>query len=195
MVAKGILTLGYCLLQKAARRVTTYAMADENEPPTALEDEIVPAPTEPERSFAPLILDDVADPAVAQAPPAGSPQRRSPPTGVPSARVDPEMVKEFEQEIDTKVTTGQKRMRWFANHLILFVVGITVAIPLRLTIFEEYHEAFFLVPLAAWVGLLAVHANYALRAMLKRSDKESQIKAVIPPTETEESAGDASNRE
>ncbi len=170
-------------------------MADENDIPGALEDEIVQAPAMPERSFAPLIQDDITPPAEQQAPPEGSPQRRPPPTGVPSARVDPKTVKEFEKEIDTKVITGQKRMRWFANHLILFVIGITVTIPLRLTIFTEPHDAFFLVPLAAWVGLLAVHANYALRAMLKRSDRESQIKAVIPPTETEESAGDASNRE
>ena len=170
-------------------------MADENDNPIAPEDEIVEAPATPERSFAPLNQDDVIAPAERQAPPEGSPKWRPPTTGVPSARVDPEMVKEFEKEIDTKVTTGQKRMRWFANHLILFMIGITVAIPLRLTIYTEFHDAFFLVPLAAWVGLLAVHANYALRAMLKRSDKESQIKVVILPTETEESAGDASNRE
>ena len=170
-------------------------MADENDNPIAPEDEIVEALTTPERSFAPLSQDDVIVPAERQAPPEGSPQRRPPPTGVPSARVDPEMVKEFEKEIDTKVTTGRKRMRWFANHLILFTIGITVAIPLRLTINTELHDAFFLVPLATWVGLLAVHANYALRAMLKRSDKESQIKAVIPPAETEKSAGGASNRD
>ena len=170
-------------------------MADENDNPIAPEDEIVEAPTTPERSFAPLSQDDVIVPAERQAPPEGSPQRRPPPTGVPSARVDPEMLKEFEKEIDTKVTSGQKRMRWFANHLIFFTIGITVAIPLRLTINTELHDAFFLVPLATWVGLLAVQANYALRAMLKRSDKESQIKAVIPPAETEKSAGGASNRD
>ena len=170
-------------------------MADENDNPVAPEDEIVEAPATPERSFAPLSQDYVIAPAERQAPPEGSSQRRPPPTGVPSARVNPEMVKDFEKEIDTKVTTGQKRMRWFANHLILFMIGITVLLPLWLTINTELHDAFFLVPLATWVGLLAVHANYALRAMLKRSDKESQIKAVIPPAETEKSAGDASNRE
>jgi hypothetical protein len=170
-------------------------MADENDNPIAPEDEIVEAPATSERSFAPLSQDDVIAPAERQAPPEGSPQRRPPPTGVPSARVDPEMVKEFEKEIDTKVTTGQKRMRWFGNHLILFMIGITVAIFLQLTIYTELHDTFFLVPLAAWVGLLAVHANYAMRTMLKRSYKESQIKAVIPPTETEESAGDGSSRE
>ncbi|MCH7937984.1 MAG: hypothetical protein IH994_12990 [Proteobacteria bacterium] len=173
-------------------------MADENEPPGALpgalEDEIVQAPATPERSFAPLSQDDITAPAKTQAPATG-PQRRPPPRGMPSARVDPDMVKEFEQEIDTKVTTGRKRMRWFANHLILFVAVITAAIPLRLTIYAEFHDAFFLVPLGTWVGLLAFHANYALRPMLKRSEKESQIKAIIPTTETGESAGDASNRE
>ena len=79
--------------------------------------------------------------------------------------------------------------------MILFVAGMAAAIPLRLTVFEEYHDAFFLVPLAAWVGLLAFHANYALRPVLKRSGKESHIKAVIPPTKSEGSAGDASNRQ
>ena len=170
-------------------------MADENDTPGALEDEIIQAPAAPERTFAPLIQDDITAPATPQATPEGSPQRRGPPRGVPSARVNPEMVKEFEEEIDTKVTSGQKRMRWFANHFILFVAGIEGAIPLRLTVFDEYHNAFFLVPLAVWVGLLALHANYALRPVLKRSGKESHIKAVIPPTETEESSGDASNRE
>ena len=170
-------------------------MADKNDTPGALEDEIIHAPATPERSFAPLSQDDITAPATRQANPDGSPQRRRPPRGMPSARVAPDMVKEFEEEIDTKVTSGRKRMRWFANHLILFVAGMAAAIPLRLTVFEEYHDAFFLVPLAAWVGLLALHANYALRPVLKRSGKESQIKAVIPPTETEKSSGDASYRE
>ncbi len=195
VVSKGLLALGYCLLHNPARRVTTYGMADENDAPGALEDEIIQAPATPERNFAPLSQDDITAPATPQAAPDGSPQRRRPARGMPSARVDPEMVKEFEEEIDTKVTSGRSRMRWFANHFILFVAGMAGAIPLRLTVFDEYHDAFFLVPLAAWVGLLAFHANYALRPMLKRSGKESQIKAVIPPTENEESTGDASNRE
>lgn len=169
-------------------------MADENDIPRALEDEIVHAPATPERSFVPLSQDDITAPAQPQAP-AKRPRRRPPPRGVPPARVDPDMVKEFKEEIDTKVTTGRKRMRGFANHLTLFMAGIAGAIPLRLTVFEEYHEAFFLVPLAAWVGLLAFHANYALRPMLRRSGKESQIKAVIYPSETGESAGGVSNRE
>ena len=172
-------------------------MADENDtpgaPPGALEDEIVRAPATPERSFAPLIQDDIIAPATPRSASDGSPQKRRR-SGMPSARVDPEMVKEFEQEIDTKVNTGRGRMRWFANHLILFAAGIAGAVPLRLTVFDEFHDAFFLLPLAAWVGLLAFHANYALRPVLKRSDKESQIKAIIP-TETEESANGASNRE
>ncbi|MAF96433.1 MAG: hypothetical protein CMM60_11860 [Rhodospirillaceae bacterium] len=122
-------------------------MADENDIPGALEDEIVHAPAKP----------------------------RAP------ARVDPDMVKEFKQEIDAKVAIGHKRMRGLANHLTFFVAAIAAVIPLRLTVFEEYHEAFFLVPLAAWVGLLAFHANYALRPILRRSGKESRIKAVIQP--------------
>ena len=158
-------------------------MADENDNPIAPEDEIVEATATPERSFAPLSQDDVIAPAERQAPPEGSPQRRPLPTGVPSARVDPEMVKEFEKEIDTKVTTGQKRMRWFANHLILFVVGIAVVIPLRLTIWTDYHNAFFYVPIGAWVGLLAIHARYAMGPLLRRSRRESQIKAVIPASD------------
>jgi len=90
------------------------------------------------------------------------------------------VVKEFEEEIVTKVATGQKRMRWFANHIILFVVGIAVAISLKLSIYTDLEDAFFLVPLAAWVGLLAIHANYAMNPILKRSSKEGELKAVIP---------------
>ena len=35
-------------------------------------------------------------------------------------------------------------------------------------------------PLAAWVWLLAFHDNFVKRSMLKRSEKKSQIKAVVP---------------
>jgi divalent metal cation (Fe/Co/Zn/Cd) transporter len=97
------------------------------------------------------------------------------------------MVQEFEQEIDSKVDTGRKRMRWFANHLILFVVGIAVAVSLKLSLYADVENAFFYVPLGAWVGLLAVHANYAMNPMLKRSSKESELKAVIPPSESGDS--------
>jgi hypothetical protein len=158
-------------------------MADENQPPGALpgalEDEIIHAPATSKRGFVPLSQDDINAPANPRAP----------------ARVDPDMVKAFKEEIDTKVTIGRKRMRGLANHLTFFMAGIAGAIPLRLTVFEEYYEAFFLVPLAAWGGLLAFHANYALRPILRRSGLESQIKAAIYPSETGQSADDASNRE
>ncbi len=139
----------------------------------------------PERSFEPLA--DVPPDAPVGAEPAKQPQKRGPARGVPSARVDPDVVKEFEEEIDSKVTTGRKRMRWFANHIILFVVGIAVAVSLKFSIYEDLEFAFFLVPLGAWVGLLAVHANYAMGPMLRRSEKESQLKAVVPPNDSENS--------
>ncbi len=99
---------------------------------------------------------------------------------MPTARVDPGMVREFEEEIDTKVKSGTSRMRWFANHLILFVAGMAAIIPLRVTILTDYHDAFFYVPIGVWVALLALHARYAMGPLLKRSRRASQIKAVVP---------------
>ena len=160
-------------------------MAEENEDQPQNDEDLVVAPAAPVRSFAPLTQEAIAVAAEAVSAPSKAPET-GPPKGLPGVRVDPEMVKEFEQEIEAKVTTGRKRMRWFANHLILFVAGVAGAIPLRLTVFSEYHDAFFLVPLALWVGLLAFHANFAIRQMLKRSDKESQIKAVVQLPESDD---------
>ena len=156
-------------------------MADENND-TA--DGQAPAPT-PERSFEPLAERRPVAPSEPEAP--EQLQKRAPPRGVPSARVDPEMVKEFEEEIESKVITGRKRMRWFANHIILFVVGIAVAVSLKFSLYEDLEFAFFLVPFGVWVGLLAIHANYAMNPMLRRSEKESQLKAVVPPNDSENS--------
>ncbi|MEE9317541.1 MAG: hypothetical protein V3U48_04545 [Rhodospirillales bacterium] len=156
-------------------------MADENDETPAGR---APAPT-PERSFEPLAERGPVAPSEPEAP--EQPRKRARPRGLPSARVDPGVVKEFEEEIVSKVTTGRKRMRWFANHIILFVVGIAVAVSLKLSIYEDLEFAFFLVPFGVWVGLLAVHANYAMNPMLRRSEKESQLKAVIPPNDSDNS--------
>ena len=154
-------------------------MADENDNTPA-----GPAPA-PERSFEPLA--DAPPDAPVGAEPAKQPQKRARPRGMPSARVDPGVVKEFEEEIDSKVTVGRKRMRWFANHIILFVVGIAVAVSLKFSLYEDVEFAFFLVPFGVWVGLLAIHANYAMNPMLRRSEKESQLKAVVPPNDSKNS--------
>lgn len=160
-------------------------MADENDKQPLEKEDLVVAPVTPGRSFAPLTEETIAVAAEKASVPSKTPEP-GPPKGVPAARVNTDMVKEFEDEIEEKVTTGRRRMRWFANHLILFVAGVAGAIPLRLTVFSEYHDAFFLVPLALWVGLLAFHANFAIRQMLKRSDKESQIKAVVQLPESDD---------
>lgn len=136
----------------------------------------------PERSFQPVTEQDLRKPEAPEAP--GKPVKRRVSRGVPKAHVNPDVVREFEEEVVTKVTTGRKRMRLFANHFILFVVGIAVAVGLKMTIYADLEDAFFLVPFVAWVGGLAVHANYALKPMLTRSKKESQIKAVIPPADS-----------
>ena len=148
-------------------------MADENN--NASGNNAGPSPSD--RDFAPLT--DFGTGTDAAAPPSAEKKRRRP-RGMPIARVDAGMVREFEEEIDTKVKSGRSRMRWFANHLILFVIGIAAIIPLRLTILTDYHDAFFYVPIGAWVGLLALHARYAMGPLLRRSRRESQIKAVIP---------------
>ena len=153
-------------------------MADEND-----DTPVGQAPV-PGRSFEPLADAPPAAPAGAE-PTVDQPKKRQTPRGVPATPVDANVVKEFEEEIVTKVATGQKRMRWFANHIILFVVGIAVAISLKLSIYTDLEDAFFLMPLAAWVGLLAIHANYAMNPILKRSSKEGELKAVIPPDEND----------
>ena len=90
------------------------------------------------------------------------------------------MAQEFAEEVNTKITSGRSRMRWFANHLMLFVVGIVTTVTLQFTIFSDIEAIYFQLPLVGWVGILALHASYAMGPMLRRSDKESQLKAVIP---------------
>lgn len=148
-------------------------MADENNNTSG--NEAGPSPSD--RDFAPLT--DIRT-GTSEADTPSAEKKRARRRGMPTARVDPGMVREFEEEIDTKVKSGRSRMRWFANHLILFVIGIAAIIPLRLTILTDYHDAFFYVPIGAWVGLLALHARYAMGPILKRSRRESQIKAVVP---------------
>lgn len=148
-------------------------MADENN--NASGNKAGPPPSD--RDFAPLT--DIGT-GTSEADTPSAEKKRARPRGMPAARVDPDVVREFEEEIDTKVKSGRSRMRWFANHLILFVVGIAAIIPLRLTILTDYHNAFFYVPIGVWVGLLALHARYAMGPLLRRSRRESQIKAVVP---------------
>ncbi len=159
------------VLTGEGRRKARYkkAMAEENQT---------------NRSFDPLTIEDVT--ASQASDEAGAPTKRSPSRGIPKARVDPRTVKEFESELDDKVTSGRNRMRWFANHFILFVIGIAVAIGLKLSIYSDLEDEFFLVGLGAWVGILAIHARYAMTPILMRSDKESQLKAVIPEAEESE---------
>ncbi len=106
--------------------------------------------------------------------------KRSPSRGMPKARVNPKMAMEFESELVEKLSSGRKRMFWFANHFILFVIGIAVAIALKLSIYAKLENEFFLVGLGAWVGILAFHARYAMAPIFRRSEKESQLKAIIP---------------
>lgn len=137
-----------------------------------------------ERGFQPLTEDQISTPEAPKL--AEQPKKRKRPRDVPSAHVDPNVVKEYEEEIFTKVTTGRKRMRWFANHVILFVIGIAVAVTLHFTIYPNLEITFFLVPIVAWIGILAVHARYAMKPILSRSKKASQIKAVVPPPDSNE---------
>ncbi len=147
-------------------------MADENN--NASGNSAAPSPSD--RDFAPLT--DIGT-GTSEADTPSDEKKRGRRRGIPIARVDPGVVREFEEEIDTKVKSGRSRMRWFANHLILFVIGIAAIIPLRLTILTDYDDAFFYLPIGAWVGLLALHARYAMGPLLRRSRRESQIKAVI----------------
>ena len=72
----------------------------------------------------------------------------------------------------------------------MFVVGIVTTVSLQLTIYAEIEAAYFQLPMVGWVGLLALHARYAMGPILKRSDKESQLKAVIPETLSDDENGE-----
>ncbi len=148
-------------------------MADENNNASGTS----AGPSSSDRDFAPLTNIGTG---TSEADSSSAENKRTRPRGMPTARVNPGMVREFEEEIETKVKSGTSRMRWFANHLILFVIGIAAIIPLRLTILTDYHDAWFYVPIGAWVGLLALHARFAMGPILRKSRRESQIKAVIP---------------
>lgn len=158
-------------------------MADEKEP---LSERLV-APRPTERSFVPLPKVDLSRPQTETKGEAKAKGTR--PRGIPSPKVNPEMAQEFAEEVNTKITSGRSRMRWFANHLMLFVVGIVTTVTLQLTIFSDIEAIYFQLPLVGWVGILALHASYAMGPMLRRSDKESQLKAVIPKSLSDDENG------
>ncbi|MBI2978068.1 MAG: hypothetical protein HYZ04_00030 [Rhodospirillales bacterium] len=136
-----------------------------------------------ERSFAPMSVEPVTAANVAAKAAPAKARKRPSMREVPAARVDPELVRQLEQEVEQKVTSGRSRMRWFANHLILFVAGVAAAIPLRLMVFTDIEDAFLYLPFGVWVGLLAIHANYAMSPILRRSKAEAQLKALMPAAE------------
>ena len=145
-------------------------------------DDVIATPAPAGRSFAPL-TDNVIAASVqpARLEPATASESKAPPSGIPGTRVDIGLVLAFAHEIDAKVTVGRQRMRWFANHLIVFAAGVAVAMPLHLWAFADIEPAYALLPLAAWIGVLAVHAHYAMNPILRRSPKESQLRALLPP--------------
>jgi len=136
-----------------------------------------------ERSFAPMSVEPMTAASVAAKAAPAQPRKRPPMREVPAARVDPELVRQLEREVAEKVTSGRKRMRWFANHLILFVACVAAAIPLRLMVFTDIPDAFLYLSFGVWVGLLAIHANYAMIPILRRSKAEAQLKALMPAAE------------
>jgi len=168
-------------LTVAPRRKERYdkSMADQNGKP--------PDGMAADRSFVPLSNDDLISPKPEPAKDAAKKEARA--RGIPKARVNPEIAREFAEEVNTKVSSGRSRMRWFANHLILFVIAIVTAVGLHLTIYKDIELAYFQIGLVGWVGVLALHAWYAMRPLLQRSDKESQLKAVIPDTDRDRENG------
>jgi hypothetical protein len=158
-------------------------MADEND----TDPEATAAPKSKVRGFVPSSDGDLFPPRPeSNADPVA---RKARPRGIPVARVNPKVAREFAEEVNDKVTSGRSRMRWFANHLMLFVVAIVTAVTLHFTIFSDIDIAYFQLALVAWVGILALHARYAIGPILRRSDKESQLKAVIRESERDTENG------
>ncbi len=113
----------------------------------------------PVRSFAPLTKEAIAVAA--------------------ARRIDPGLLREFTDEINNNVTTGRSRMRWFAHHMILFAVGVVIAVPLQSFVLIDIEQEFFQLSLVAWVGFLVIHAHYAMKPILRRSAKAGQLEAMV----------------
>jgi len=60
---------------------------------------------------------------------------------------------------------------------------------LKLSIYEDLESEYLLVALGAWGGVLAVHARYAMAPIFRRSDKESQLKAIITDSNGADNGG------
>jgi hypothetical protein len=162
----------------------------------AIKDTDKAAPQPRARSFAPLSATEIAAAAKAAEKKPEKARKRPPPREIPAARVDPGLVRQLEQEIEQKVKSGRSRMRWFANHLILFVAGVAAAVPLKLSAFPDMPNAYLYLPFGAWVGLLAIHLNYAMIPILRRSKAEAQLKALVPSSDkdTDEDEFDSDKR-
>jgi hypothetical protein len=78
----------------------------------------------PNRNFKPVTIDEVSPSRVVKE--ASAPSKRPASRGMPKARVNPKLAQEFDSELVHKITSGRKRMFWFANHFILFVLGVTL---------------------------------------------------------------------
>ena len=63
---------------------------------------------------------------------------------------------------------------------LFFFIGVAGAIALKFSIYEDLRNEFFLVALGGWLGILAIQARYAMAPIFRRSEKESQLKAIIP---------------
>jgi len=74
------------------------------------------------RSFTPLSLDEISPSWPTND--ASSSRKRSKPRGMPKARMHPKLAEDFQSELVEKVTSGRKRMFWFANHFILFSLAL-----------------------------------------------------------------------
>jgi len=130
------------------------------------------------RSFKQLTSEEITPSRVANE--TNAPTKGPASRGMPKARVNPELAQEYDKELVEKVISGRKRMFWFANHFILFVLGVGLSIALKFSIYQDLESEYFLVGHGVWVGVLAVHARFALAPIFRRSDKESQLKAIIP---------------
>ena len=52
-------------------------------------------------------------------------------------------------------------------------IGVAGAIALKFSIYEDLKNEFFLVALGGWLGILAIHARYAMAPIFRRSKKKA----------------------
>lgn len=77
----------------------------------------------------------------------------------PLVVLSPEQVKALE--------SGRSRMRGLARHVIGYVMVVVFLLPFSIYyVQDETHNDFWFLVVIGWMGMMIIHANYAMKPML-----------------------------